>query len=57
MNKKCGTSIQWNIIHMFKNNKIRNSAGKWMNLDNIFLSEISQAQNNMHAVYSNISGY
>ena len=33
------------------------SIGKWMDLENIILSEITQSPKDMHAVYSLISGY
>jgi hypothetical protein len=32
-------------------------AGKWIELENITLSEVTQAQNGMHDMYSLISGY
>jgi hypothetical protein len=32
-------------------------AGKWMELENIILSEVSQTQKDMHGIYSLISGY
>jgi hypothetical protein len=31
--------------------------GKWMNLKDIILSEVTQAQKNIHDIYSLISGY
>ena len=31
--------------------------GKWIELENIILSEVTQAQKNTHGVYSLISGY
>jgi hypothetical protein len=31
--------------------------GKWMDLENIILSEVSQLQNNTHEMYSLINGY
>jgi hypothetical protein len=53
--RKCGTSIQWNTIQLFKNKDIMNFAGKWMELENI-LSEVTKTQKDMHGMYS-ISGY
>jgi hypothetical protein len=52
----------WNIYTMecysaIKNKDILNFAGQWMELENIFLSEVIQSQKNMHAMYSLISGY
>jgi hypothetical protein len=32
-------------------------AGKWMELENIILSEITYSQKDMHGIYSLISGY
>jgi hypothetical protein len=34
-----------------------NFAGKWMELENIILSEVTQIQKDMHIMYSLISGY
>jgi hypothetical protein len=31
-------------------------AGKWMELENIILSEVTQAQKDMHVMYSLING-
>ena len=33
------------------------SLGKWMELENIILTEITQTQKDMHGMYSLISGY
>jgi hypothetical protein len=38
-----------------KNNYFMEFAGKWMELDNIILSEVSQK--NTHGMYSLINGY
>jgi hypothetical protein len=41
-----------------KNEKdIMNFAGKWMDLENIILSEVTQTQKDMHDMYSMISRY
>jgi hypothetical protein len=32
-------------------------AGKWMELENIILSEVTQTQKDMHGMYSLLSGY
>jgi hypothetical protein len=40
-----------------KNKYILSFADKWMELKNIILSEITQAQNDMHGMYSLINGY
>jgi hypothetical protein len=34
-----------------------NFAGKWMELENIILSEVIQSPKDMHGMYSVISGY
>jgi hypothetical protein len=34
-----------------------NVAGKWMELKNIILSEVTQTPKDMHGMYSLISGY
>ena len=39
-----------------KNEDILNFAGKWMELENTILSEVTQTQKNMHDMYSLISG-
>ena len=31
--------------------------GKWIDLENIILSEVTQSQKNTHGIYSLISGY
>jgi hypothetical protein len=40
-----------------KNESILSFAGKWMELENIILSEVTQTQKDMHGLYSLISGY
>jgi hypothetical protein len=39
-----------------KNNNFMKFAGKWMDLENIILSEVIQSQKNTHGMYSLISG-
>ena len=36
---------------------IRSFAGKWMELENIIFSKVTQTQKEMHSMYSLISGY
>ena len=36
---------------------IMSFTGKWMELENIILSEVTQAQKNIHGMYSLISRY
>ena len=40
-----------------KNNEFMKFLGKWMDLDDIILSEVIQSQKNTHDVYPLISGY
>ena len=40
-----------------KKEDIMSFAGKWMELESIILSEVTQTQKDMHGVYSPISGY
>jgi hypothetical protein len=40
-----------------KNKEILSFAGKWMELENTMLSDVSQTQKNMHGMYSLISEY
>ena len=53
-----------NVIHLhngiliaIKNDEIMNFVGKWMELENIILSEVTQTQKDMHGMYSLISGF
>jgi hypothetical protein len=40
-----------------KNNEFMNFLDKWMDLENIILSEVTQSQKNTHGMHSLISGY
>ena len=40
-----------------KNEDILSFAGKWMDLENIILSEVTHTQKDMHGMYSLITGY
>jgi hypothetical protein len=40
-----------------KNEDTLRFAGKWMELENMILSEITQTQKDMHSIYSLKSGY
>ena len=42
---------------VIKNENILSFAGKWIELGDIILSEITQTQKDMHGMYSLISGY
>lgn len=39
------------------NNEFMKFLGKWMELENSILSEVTQSQKNTHGMYSLISGY
>jgi hypothetical protein len=52
----------WSIYTMeyysaIKNNEFMKSLVKWMQLEDIILSEVTQSQKNTHDMYSLISGY
>jgi hypothetical protein len=51
----------WYIYTMeylaIKKNDFMKFAGKWVELENIFLSEATQSQKNTHGMHSLISGY
>jgi hypothetical protein len=55
--RKCGTFIQWSTIQLLKSNEFMKLAGKWMELENSILSEVSQTQKNTNGMYSLISAY
>jgi hypothetical protein len=40
-----------------KKNELMKFLGKWMDLEGIILSEVTQSQRNSHNIYSLISGY
>ena len=54
-----------NVVHLHngvlhsrkKNNDILKSAGKWMDLENIILSEVAQTQKDKYHMYSLISDF
>ena len=48
--RKWGTFIQWNTNQLLKNNDFLKSLGKWMELENIILSEVAQSQKNTHGL-------
>ena len=51
----------WYIYTMEYYSAIKNDcmkfSGKWIELENIILSEVTQSQRNKHSMYSLISGY
>ena len=61
LNKRMDTE---NVVHYtmeyysaIKNNEFMKFLGKWMDLEDIILSEVTQSQKNTHDIYSLISGY
>ena len=49
-----------NVLHLLsaiKNNKFMKFIGKWMDLEDIILSEVTHSQKNTHDMNSLISGY
>jgi hypothetical protein len=46
-----------NYYSAIKNNDFMKLAGKWIELENIILSEITQKQISTHSMYSLISGF
>ena len=40
-----------------KNNKFTKSLGKWVELENVMVSEVTQSQRNTHVMHPMISGY
>ena len=53
-----------NVVHLhkglllpIKNNEFMKFLGKWMDLEDIILSEVTQSQKNTHDIHSLISGY
>ena len=46
------------VIHSaIKKNEFMKFLAKWMDLEDIILSEVNQSQKNSHSMYSLISGY
>ena len=45
------------LYSAIKKNEFMKFLGKWMDLEGIILSEVTQSQKNSHNVYSLISGY
>jgi hypothetical protein len=56
LNRRMDTEMYIYTMEYFasiKNDEFMKFLGKWMELENIILSEITQSQNNMHGMYSN----
>jgi hypothetical protein len=64
---RCPSSKEWmkkmwfiytmEYYSAINNKDITNFTGKWMELENIILSEVTQTQKDMHGMYSPVSGY
>ena len=64
---RCPSTQEWiqNMWYIYtmeyyltiKNDEFMNFVGKWTELENIILSEVTQSQKNMHGMHSLISGY
>jgi hypothetical protein len=50
-------SREMDYYSAIKNNEFMKVLGKWMDLEDIILSEVTQSQKNTHDVHSLISGY
>jgi hypothetical protein len=56
---RCPSTEEWYTVEYYlaiKNNEFMKFLGKWMDLEDIILSKVTQAQNT-HGMYSLISGY
>jgi len=61
LNRRMNTKM-WYIYPMeycsaIKNNDFMKRTGKWIELENTILSEVTQSQKNIHGIHSLISGY
>ena len=54
--RKCGI-FTMEYYSPIKNSEFMKFLGKWMELENIILSEVTQLQKNTHGMFSLISGY
>jgi hypothetical protein len=62
LNRGMDKKKMWYIYTMeyysaMKSNDFTELTGKWIDLENIILSEVTQSQKNTHGIYSLISGY
>jgi hypothetical protein len=64
---RCSSTEEWiqkmwhiHIMEYYsaiKNKNFMKFTGKWMELENIIMSEVAQSQKNTHGIHSLISGY
>ena len=57
LKKKMWYIYTMNYYTAIKNNEFIKFLGKWMELENIILSEVTQSQKNTHNMHSLIGGY
>ncbi len=57
MDKENMVHLHNGVLNRRKNNDILKFAGKWMDLENIILSEVTQTQKDNYHIYSLISGF
>jgi hypothetical protein len=57
MNKENVVQLHNEVLLTIKNNDIMKFAGKWMELEKIILSEVTQPQKDNHGLYSLVSRY
>ena len=55
--RKCGIFTQRNTTEHVKNNDILKFSFKWMEVEEIDLSEVTQTQKDEHGIYTLIGGY
>jgi hypothetical protein len=55
--KGINNSLNEDYYSAIKKNEFMKFLGKWMDLEGIILSEVTQSQRNSHNMYSLISGY
>ena len=54
---RCPSTEEWIQKSAIKNNEFMKFLGKWMDLEDIIMNELTQSQKNTHGMYSLISGY
>ena len=57
MDTENGVHLTMEYNSAIKNNEFMKFLGKWMDLEDIILSEVTQSQKKTHGVHSLISGY
>ena len=57
MNKENVVHLHNGVVHSRKKNNSLNFAGKWIELENIIVSEVTQMQKDNYHMYSLIGGF